>query len=203
MYKYPNQKWTVLIDTQSNKHPARLLRPQEFELILEGCKISGSDKTTLINQLRLKTALITGMRYGELCRLTKHPEYYDKNSNVIFLPNETKKFRTARRRYIRLPDIARDILPMFFKVVKDMPSIQAWIQNLKRWAIAGGLDPNYLCARTTRKTWESWLVATGHDTLMVALSQGHNEDTMLKHYLGIPFSDEDKIKMQYWVRGWK
>ena len=193
--EYPNQRWRVLKDTQSPKRPTRILRPVEFDLLLEGAK-------KLENQIKLKTALITGMRYVELKRLHSNPDWYDRQMNKIELPNETKQKRTSKRRYIRLPDIAREILPHFFNL-KPMPAIQTWEENLKRWAIRAGLSPDYLSARTTRKTWESWLYFYYKDRVVeIVLSQGHNSTTSIEHYANIPFTDEDRRGMEYWVRGW-
>jgi hypothetical protein len=36
----------------------------------------------------------------------------------------------------------------------------------------------------------------------VALSQGHNTVTSLRHYLNMPFDDVDKMKMKPYVAGW-
>jgi len=209
--EYKNQKWSVLIDTQSEERPTRILRPSEFELILGGIdKVFGA-KTTIVrmNQLRLKVALITGMRYSELQAFIEHPEWYRAKENYILM-REKKHERLKRgikRRYIRLPHIAREIIPQFFEEVDSMPSPQGWIKNLRRWAIAADLDPSHLSARTTRKTWESWLVFSYKDRLdnvidMIAQSLGHTRTTMLKHYLNIPFTRKDVVEMSYWTGGW-
>ena len=193
--EYPNQKWSILIDTQSPKRPARLLRPVEFELLLEG---AGS----IDNQIRLKVALITGMRYKELRMLHKHPEWYNRKENYILI-EETKPSRVAKRRYVRLPDIAKEIIPTFFAMKLKFPTHQTWEENLQRWAKEAGLAPYHLNTRTTRKTWECWLTfAFPHMRDQILLSQGHTSRTSLDHYLNIPFTEEDKIKMRYWVQGW-
>lgn len=193
--EYPNQKWSVLYDTQSKYRPARILRPVEFELLLEGAK-------TMKNQVRLKVALITGMRYKELRQLHKHPEWYNQRENFILI-TETKPSRKQARRYIRLPDIAREILFTFFSLKLKFPSHQTWEENLKRWAVNAGISPEYLNSRATRKTWESWLTYVYRDMRdIIVQSQGHTAQTSLDHYLNIPFTEEDLIKMRYWVQGW-
>jgi len=192
---YPNQKWSVLYDTQSPQRPSRILRPSEFELLLEGAE-------SVENQIRLKVALITGMRYKELQKLHKHPEWYNKRENYILI-EETKPSRKAKRRYIWLPDIAREIIPAFFAMKLRFPTHQTWEENLKRWAEQAGLAPDYLNTRTTRKTWECWLTfAFPHLREHILLSQGHTSKTSLEHYLNIVFTEEDMIKMRYWVQGW-
>jgi len=167
----------------------------EYELILQGAK-------KMNNQLRLKVALITGMRYKELRLLHKHPEWYKQKENFI-LVEETKPGRKARRRYIRLPDIGREIMFTFFSLKLKFPSHQTWEENLQRWAERAGISPAYLSTRTTRKTWESWLTYVFRDLRdMIVLNQGHTSETSLEHYLNIPFTEEDIIKMRYWVQGW-
>jgi len=194
--EYPNQKWEVLYDVQSPKRPARLFRPSEFELLVEGAK-------KIENQIRLKVALITGMRYAELQKFYYHPEYYKRKENFILLPEETKVKRKARRRYILLPDIAKEILPVFFSLGSGFPSIRTWHENLQRWAIKAGLSPQYINPRSTRKTWECWLVKFYQDRRdEILLSQGHDSRTSIEHYLNIPFSEEERLKMRYWVQGW-
>jgi len=191
----PNQRWTVLFDTQSPKRPTRILRPAEFELLLEGAQ-------WIHNQVRLKVALITGMRYKELRQLHLHPEWYDKKDNIILI-NETKPARKSRRRYIRLPDIGREIMGTFFSLGLRFPAHQTWHENLRKWAVNEGLSPAYLNSRTTRKTWECWLTYAFPDKRdMIVLNQGHTSETSLKHYLNIPFTEEDIVKMRYWVQGW-
>jgi len=194
--RYPNQKWTVLYDTQSPVRPTRILRPIEFEFLLEGAK-------KLDNQVRLKVALITGMRYKELRMLHKYEEWYNQRENFILI-NETKPKRKSKRRYIRLPDIAREIMFAFFSLQLKFPSHQTWEENLQRWAEKAGISPAYLNTRTTRKTWECWLTyAFPKYRDMIILNQGHTAETSLSHYLNIPFTEEDVIKMRYWVQGWE
>ncbi len=190
-----NQKWQVLYDTQSPKRPARILRPSEFELLLEGAK-------DVKNQVRLKVALITGMRYVELQKLHKHPEWYNRQENFMMI-EETKTERKSKRRYIWLPDVAREVIPLFFALKLKFPSHQAWEKNLRNWAKQVGLSPEYLNTRATRKTWECWL-SFAFPSLRdhIVLSQGHTSATSLEHYMNIAFTEEDLIKMRYWVQGW-
>ncbi len=52
---------------------------------------------------------------------------------------------------------------------------------LKLWTALGD-RPRGLSVKSTRKTWESWLVASYPDRfLLVSMSQGHTEFTALKH----------------------
>jgi len=67
----------------------------------------------------------------------------------------------------------------------------------------GGLNPEGLGPKTTRKTWESWLVLCYPEkTPHIFLSQGHNEMTALKHYVNLPFIGSDKEQAMKFVEGW-
>ena len=95
------------------------------------------------------------------------------------------------------------ILPYFFKS-KPLPNWKGWTQNMERWAERAGLDPEGLGPKTTRKTWESWLVSSYPDRVLeVFLSQGHTQMTALSHYLNLPFTSNDKANMVEWVAGWE
>ena len=193
---YPNQVTRPLNDKKSPRNPTRILRPFEFELLLEASK-------TEENQLRLEVALITGMRYQELRRFHGHPEWYDEYGNFVDLPYETKVYRGKRGRYIRLPNIAKEVIPRFFELKLKFPVEQTWRENLRRWALKAGLDPIWLNSKTTRKTWECWLVNAFPDRIVEILkSQGHTERTALEHYLGIPLSSEDLQMVKKWIDGW-
>jgi len=60
---------------------------------------------------------------------------------------------------IKLSDKGRTIVRYFFKT-KPLPSWSGWSHNLERWAEYSKLDPVGLGPKTTRKTWESWLVSS-------------------------------------------
>lgn len=190
--RQPNRNITPLIDIQSRYRPTRILRPIEVELMIETMKPKA--------ETLFKTALVTGARYTELRAL--HKIDWNANDNFILI-DEKKVHRPVKRRYIRLPSRARDILRNFYQNGYKFPSHQVWEENLKRWAIKAGLAPDHLGTRTTRKTWESWLVNCYPNNLeMIALSQGHTSTTMLEHYLNIPFSRTDIEDMKAWVGGW-
>ncbi len=64
----------------------------------------------------------------------------------------------------------------------------------------GGL---HLCAKTSRKTWESWLVFYYPERAgLVYQSQGHTGTTSLVYYQNMPFTDADKAQMKAYVEGW-
>jgi hypothetical protein len=96
-----------------------------------------------------------------------------------------------------------------------MPSSpSAWQISLIRWSEKAGLAPlpgaseedyNYcgINVRTTRKTWESWLMtAYPNRAVEIAMSQGHTESIAIKHYLNCSFTKEEKMGIMDEVTGW-
>jgi hypothetical protein len=74
----------------------------------------------------------------------------------------------------------------------EPPSLQAWDENMSRWAGFSGFDPKGFSAKTTRKSIESWMIAAGISEMQICLRQGHDKITSMRHYLGLPFSQEEK-----------
>ena len=177
------------------KGGVRILRPIEYEQLREGAKI-------LDNQTRLDVLLLTGLRYVEAQRLRKNPDWLD--TKFIHLPEyaQKKAKRKQKERWIKLSGKGITVVPYFFKT-SPLPTWGAWTENLERWAARTGLDPEGMSPKTTRKTWESWMVASYPERVLeVFLSQGHSEMTSLTHYLNLPFTELDRLQMKDWVLGW-
>lgn len=173
----------------------RTLRADEWEALREGAKAKEA------NQVHLDALLLTGCRYVEGQRIHDHPEWFD--GHFIYIPASAvlKLLVKEKERYIRLNELGKKVLPLFFKT-KQLPTSDVWRENLCRWAANVGLDPIGLGPKTTRKTWESWLVTTyPNQTLGIVQSQGHTKDTSLNHYLNMPFLQSDKDRMKPWVDG--
>jgi len=178
------------------KSRVRILRPREYEQLREGAK-------TLDNRTRLDALLLSGVRYVEAQRLQIHPDWLD--GKFVHLPEfaERKVKRRQKERWIRLSSRGVTLLPHFFDK-PSLPDWKTWSENLERWAKRGGLDPIGLSAKMSRKTWESWLVASYPERVLeVFLSQGHTETTALQHYLNLPFTESDKNAMFDWTSGWE
>ena len=176
----------------------RILRPSEYEAIRDAVP-------KMYHQIILDTALLTGMRWVELQRFSAHAEWYDSQGGYIYLPPEAsqKRKRRMKERYVYLSSRGKAIVPLFLKVRAKVPSRTTWNENLKRWAERAGIDPVGLSAKSTRKTWESWLVATYPDrVLLIAMSQGHTQLTAMNHYLNLPFSEEDRKRIKEYTAGW-
>jgi hypothetical protein len=175
------------------KSGTRILRPSEYEILRNSLKSKYQDK--------LDGLLLTGMRYVEAKRFLEHPEWYD--GTFIHLPEfaQKKAKRKQLERWIRLSDLGRMIIPRFLKC--KLPSRTAWNQNMRRWGKNAGIGDEGMCAKTTRKTYESWLCFYFPEQIhKVFGSQGHDDITSLQHYLSMPFVDEDKKLMRKWVEGW-
>jgi len=198
-FKRPIVKGKVKISKINGKtydNRIRIFRPKEFDLLLRGCK-------RVDYQTILETLLYTGVRYIELKRVQKNPDWFD--GEYLHLPFDAvrKDKRTQYERWVRLNQQGRMTLKYFFRLKKPLPTHQSWSMNMKRWARNVGMEQQWLSSKCTRKTWESWLMFYYPNQLpAIALSQGHTQLTSLQHYVNLPFNEEDKILMKKYVEGW-
>lgn len=178
------------------RQKTRIFRPVEFQALLEGC--AKIDYKTILQGL-----LYSGMRYIEMKRFQKHPEWYD--GDFIHLPKEAnfKEKRTQQERWVRLNNQGRMIIQYFMKIKTKMPSYQSWNENMKCWCRRARLDPIGASVKSTRKTWESWLMFCHPQQIaMITLSQGHTTLTSLQHYVNMPFTESDRLEMMSYIQGW-
>lgn len=183
---------------KGKKVKTRILRPEEFELLREGAP-------SIPAKTLLDGCLLMGARYEEARKIQKNPDWFD--GNFIHLPSEAqlKGKRTQPERWIRLSSMGKTILPYFLPPTSPilLPSVRGWNKRLHRWAVTQGLDPIGISSKTLRKTYESWLLLSfPNATNLVFLSQGHTMLVSLKHYAGLPFTEEDIRDMKRWVEGW-
>ena len=176
----------------------RIFRPFEVKMLIsEIPKLDYVDK--------FETLLYTGMRYIEVLRLYKHPEWF--NGEIIHLSKEASKKKrvTISERYVHLNTLGKRAVMRYLKSSKPLPANYAtWTENLRRWAIKAKLYPDLIGPKTTRKTWESWLITYYPNKFnQIFLSQGHSQLTSLQHYLNLPFNDRDKEEMKGFVEGWE
>jgi hypothetical protein len=175
---------------------SRILRPREFKQLLEGCP-----KIEMKNLLH--TLLFTGMKYTELKELQKNPKWFNGEFiNIPFIPSEKK--RSKPERWIYLTPAGKIVVEYFLhQNKKKLPSYQAWTENLKCWARRANLSQAGLSAKTTRKTWESWLMFYyPHLMIYVLKSQGHNVLSAIRYGLSLPFTETDRFEMREFVEGW-
>lgn len=164
----------------------RILTPQEYNKLRAA--IPRDKHKTIFDIL-----LITGMRYAELQRLHDNPTWYNDKANLIHLPESAQmkvKRRQLERTIFPLPSMFAYLFREFCQAPRP-PSESAWNKDLQRWAITAGLNPFGMSAKTTRKTLESWCVASGVLESAVCIRQGHDSLTSMRHYQGLAFSDEE------------
>lgn len=175
----------------------RILRPDEHELLRSGL----SD----IHLIQYEAAFYTGMRWIELQRLQEHPNWLD--GRFINLPKGAAKKQKIEfdERTVRLNKPGEKAVATFLNRDIKLPTRAGWGQILKRCAGEVGLINEALCAKTTRKTWESWCVIVNKENNtalnIIVLSQGHTKETSVKHYLGLPFTPKDEAGMVKYVAG--
>lgn len=199
----PSGKTKVKIDKKGRKSgggnhlQCRILRPSEFVAIHN--MVANGNKDDLTN---LDMCLLLGARYEECRRIQAHPEWFDKKIFVEIDEHKTK--RVAKKRWIRLSNKGKTLIPYFFDCDRRLPNVQTWDEKLKRWADLAGIGSAGVTSRMMRKTWESWLMFYyPEQDMMIAQSQGHTLLTAMQHYINMPFSDSDINLMKEWVEGWR
>jgi len=175
----------------------RVLRPKEARLL-----ISSIPKDTYVTMF--EALLYTGMRYSEVKWLWNNPTAFTGAHIHLTKTAIKKKKIKVKERYVHLNPIGRRIVKAFLQIDKELPTYKTWTENLQRWAFRAGISPKRLGPKTTRKTWECWLVHY-YPTLtpQIFLSQGHDTLTALKHYVNLPFNKDDKTSMGEFVGGWE
>jgi len=175
------------------KNKTRIFRPSEISKLLHAIpKPENRDK--------FEALLYTGCRYRELQKLYKNKKNF--SNNTIYIPS-TKKKSVYSSRYVRLNTLGIRSVSYFIRSKTNLPSYASWKKNLIRWCEYAGIDPEGVNCKSTRKTWESWLVSTYQKNLeLIFLSQGHTQMTSLKYYLMIPFTKQDLEEMKYYTQGW-
>jgi len=167
----------------------RILIPSEFEKLRDGIEKS---------RLRIIVSILmfTGMRYRELLAFAGHLTWFDSTNRAISLPERYTK--TKKERVIHLTPTFSKELNLYLREHKalEVPSIQSMETNLKRWRAPG-------TPKIFRKSWESWLLFAGYDSLKVALAQGHTQTIQLNHYANMSArlkSEADLVKK--YTEGW-
>jgi integrase len=189
-------------------HPTnetRILRPSEFEKL---CNVVREKQ-----RLQLQIMLLTGMRYSELRIFYKHPEWF--NGKILRIPDILKfdeltmsrmVLRYARK--IRLSEMGRQVLPLFFEKSVKFPLRCSMDTNLKLWAYKAKIDDRGMTTKTLRKTWESWILKKynkrlGENYTILLSSQGYNNiNEIFAKYLSFDFTIDDIYEMGKYTKGW-
>jgi hypothetical protein len=163
------------------------------------------------------------MRYIEMQRFQEYPSWWD--GDFVHLPKEAsrKVKRTQQERWVRLNNQGKMAVRHFVSIKTPMPSYQSWNENLACWAFRAGFPEAIikerknkhtgeikqihacpgLSVKSTRKTWESWLMFYYPQQMaLITLSQGHTQLTSLQHYINMPFTESDRIEIKNYVEGW-
>ena len=146
------------------KGKTRIFRPAEIKKLIDAIpKNEYKDK--------FEALLYSGARYSEIRWLYEHPKAFI--SNNLRIPSFKKKARHSER-YIRLNHLGQRSINYFLRAKRNLPCHEVWLENLHRWVKKAGLDTKGISIKSTRKTWESWLVTQYPQQLeYIFLSQGH------------------------------
>lgn len=184
----------ILKNVDGVKQKVRIFRPSEVKLLLD----EGIPKFE--NQIQFKSLLYSGTRYVELQRLHDNPQWFDKQ--FIHLPSG-KKLARQKDRWVHLNPQGREVIGMFLQSKQNLPATNVWTENLMRWCQRCGLSTEGLSPKTTRKTWESWLVwYYPEKQTLILTSQGHTDLVSFNYYLNMPFNETEKVIMKGFVEGW-
>ena len=183
----------IILHEYKKGNPVRVFRPWEVRAIVRAIpKNEYKDK--------FEALLYSGCRYAEIQWLFKNPRRFKGEHMQI---KNMKTFSKEASRWVRLNLQGQRAIENFLRSKTNLPTYQTWGENLKRWCMKAGVDPTSACAKSTRKTFESWLVIIFPNRVNeIFISQGHEETTALRHYLTFPFTDQDKRDMMYYVEGW-
>jgi integrase len=189
-------------------------------LVSNGSRVFTPDEVKAIRSVISKPSLLalfnlllyTGMRLSEVRQLVDNPLIFDKERKTILIVSGKTK-ATQKDRNILLNEKGLQAVRGFLKNPVYPQSPFAWQKNLIRWCRAAHLaelpNPDYesnrygVTVRSTRKTWESWLMTCHEDkAVRIALSQGHKESTQIGHYLNLLFTDEEYNQICEEVSDW-
>jgi len=191
-------------------------------LICNGSRVLTPGEATSIRRVISKPSnralfdlmLYTGLRLEEVRQLVEHPEIFDEERRLLVIRSRKVK-ATQKTRNVDLSDRGMEAVRAFLQAPKMPASSSAWQTNLIRWSKIAGLTPlpdrsgeggnEYgITVRTSRKTWESWLItAYPNRAVEIALCQGHTESVAIRHYLNCSFTPGERSDIQEEVRGWK
>jgi len=157
--------------------------------------------------------LYTGLRFAEVRQIADNPVIFDEERGTLSI-RSMKPSATQAARNVILGEKGAAAVREFIASGRKIPShVTTWQNNLIAWCKAARLsplptvpekgNPYGITARTTRKTWESWLLAACPDQIVrITLSQGHSETVALRHYLNVSFTAAEKETIKAEVVGW-
>lgn len=189
------------------KQGGRILFPSDYEKLRE--------QMPLYYQILCDAFLLSGMRPVEMERF--QPSWYRGSRRVIVLPTGAclKEKCEFKERTITLSLAGCDAFDKLSTVMikhkgKEIPVLQmlpkrvAFRDALLRYAKLAGITPEGITPKMFRKTLVSWLVACYPEkSLYIQASMGHNQDTIVKNYLGLGFPrDEIDLMRSKYLNEW-
>jgi hypothetical protein len=187
--------------TEIIKQGAQILNAAEYE------KIRSNLNQT--HQLIFDGQLFTGMRIEEFWRFVEHPEWFHADRQYVELPPGSilKVKAKQKERLVLLSFIGtskvRDLVAAIYRGEIKSITKQGWGQDLKRAALKSNMNIRGISPKMLRKTAISWLMLWyPNDGLRIASSAGHDTGTLIRHYMSIPFSIQEKEQIKAYVIGW-
>lgn len=177
----------------------RILAPSEYKALLAA--IPKIDKRILV-----ETMMNTGMRYEELRAFGEHPEWFSPKNRCITLPASSTK--TKRGRVVHLTPQFSEKLELYLASNElKFPGRANMAKDLRRWTNGSMATEHqirwYPAPKTFRKTWETWLIFAGYDSLKVAVSQGHTQTIQIQHYQNLIGSLKNEVEaVKALTAGW-
>jgi integrase len=157
-------------------------------------------------KMRGDLLLYTGMRIVEAFQFAKHPDYFRKENEAIFLPivpGIGKARCTILQRTILLPERGIVAVEEFFKHKVGFAAYQNMEAAFVLAAAKADFDTSFITTKMFRKTMVSWLMTVYPDRQsQISRCAGHDIKTMNKHYLADGWRKEDKKDMVEELKGW-
>ena len=185
------------------KNNVRILTASEYELIRVNMKPH--------HRLIIDGLLFSGMRIEEFWSTLDDKESIDVGRGYIAIKKvcirKKKSIYSTSGRDIPLSHFGTrawtDLYDAYKrKEVKRISNV-ALGTALARACVRAGISETGIMPKSLRKTWVSWLMAIyPNDGLRIAAGIGHSADIMTKHYLNLPFSQDERDKIRPYVSGW-
>lgn len=186
------------------KQGAQILNPSEYNAI--------RDQLNREHRLIFDGLIFTGMRAEEFWRFLDHPVWFHPDRQFVELPrgSSLKVKAKQKERMVLLSHVGARAVRDLVDAIKrgDMEGVTrsraGWSQNLTRAALKAEIENmRGITPKMTRKTWVSWLMQIyPNDGLRIAASMGHDTQTLINHYLGLPFTAQEREQIKPLVAGW-
>jgi integrase len=169
---------------------------------------------TEIHKMFLDGLLLTGMRGVEWAMFVEQDfTWFDQTRRKITIPPEAvKKVKVKiKQRDVILSDAGMVAINKLITVqdsrsdnnLLKMPLRSSWGTTLRRAAYKARIpEPDTIVPKSTRKTWESWLILTHpNNAIQITMSMGHDDTTAIRHYLGMGWSLNEFVEAREYTRG--